>query len=141
MYFANEEKSYARCVELAVNIFWDVFNNQILQLLNAFPEDHIIEGTGKPFWSGLKKAPSPISLDLNEPIHVDVVQATANIFAVFFGIPMEKDVDVVKNHAKNVEPIKFDQVEISEEDEVQVKKIYEEMLQVATDIKKSPTPI
>ena len=107
MYYANEEKSYARCVELGVNIFWDTFNNQILQLLNAFPEDHIIEETGKPFWSGLKRAPSAIPLDLNDPIHVDVVQAAANIYAVVFGIPMEKDVNVVKGHAQNVEPIKF----------------------------------
>jgi hypothetical protein len=43
MYQINESKSYVKCVEAAVNIFWDVFHNQIAILLNAFPEDHIIE--------------------------------------------------------------------------------------------------
>lgn len=43
MYEANESRSYQKCVELSVNLFWDVFHNQIAQLLNAFPEDHIIE--------------------------------------------------------------------------------------------------
>jgi len=39
---ANQKKSYAACVELAVGIFQDVFNYQIKQLLTAFPADHII---------------------------------------------------------------------------------------------------
>jgi hypothetical protein len=43
MYLANQSKSYSKCVEIAVNIFWDVFHNQIAQLLHAFPEDHIVE--------------------------------------------------------------------------------------------------
>lgn len=43
MYEANESQSYQKCIDLAVNIFWDVFHNQIAQLLNAFPENHVIE--------------------------------------------------------------------------------------------------
>lgn len=70
MYEANEAQSYQKCVELSVNIFWDVFHNQIAQLLNAFPEDHVIEETKKPFWSGLKRAPKVIQLDLNDPLQV-----------------------------------------------------------------------
>lgn len=57
LYKANSLKSYDECVKLAVDIFQDVFNHQIKQLLNAFPHDHIVEDTGKPFWSGLKRAP------------------------------------------------------------------------------------
>jgi ubiquitin-activating enzyme E1 len=89
-----------------VNIFWDVFHNQIAQLLNAFPEDHIIEETKKPFWSGLKRAPKVIQLDLNDPLQLEVIQAAANIFAVVFNIPMEDNKNVVKTLAKNVEPHK-----------------------------------
>lgn len=70
MYLANEAQTYQKCIELSVSIFWDVFHNQIAQLLNAFPEDHIIEETKKPFWSGLKRAPRVIQLDLNDPLHV-----------------------------------------------------------------------
>ena len=107
MYEANEAKSYAKCVELSVNIFWDVFHNQIAQLLHAFPSDHIIEETGKPFWSGLKRAPDAIHLDLGDPLQVEVIQAAANIFAVVFGIPMEQDSKVVKSIAEKVVPRKF----------------------------------
>lgn len=91
MYLANEAKSYAKCVEMAVNIFWDVFHNQIAQLLHAFPEDHIIEETKKPFWSGLKRAPKVITLDLNDPLQVQLIQATANILAFVFGIQLEQN--------------------------------------------------
>ena len=57
------------CLELAVSIFQDVFNHQIKYLLGAFPVDHIIEETKKPFWSGLKRAPTPLELNLKDPIH------------------------------------------------------------------------
>ena len=107
MYIANEEKSYEKCVELSVNIFYDVFHNQIAQLLHAFPEDHIIEETGKPFWSGLKRSPSIIHLDLDDALHLEVVQAAANVFAVIFGIPMESNKYVVRKIAQSVEPVKF----------------------------------
>ena len=60
MYLANQKKSYAACVELGVDIFQDVFNYQIKQLLTAFPADHVIEETGKLFWSGLKRVPTAL---------------------------------------------------------------------------------
>lgn len=72
-------------------MFHDIFYNQILQLTNAFPENHIIEDTGKPFWSGLKRFPQALKLDLNDPIHLDFVQAGANIFATMFKIPMNNN--------------------------------------------------
>ena len=112
-----------------------MFHNQVAQLLHAFPEDHIIEETGKAFWSGLKRAPDVINLNLNDPLHLEVVQAGANIFAVIFGIPMEENKHVVKSMAEKVTPVKFTPkkvhievdekapkkeapVEISEEDEI-----------------------
>ena len=60
MYKANNQKKYEVCVELAIDIFQDVFNYQIKQLLTAFPPDHIVEDTGKPFWSGLKRVPTAL---------------------------------------------------------------------------------
>ena len=91
LYNANEEKSYATCVQFAVDIFQDAFNNQIAQLLNAFPADHIIEDTGKPFWSGLKRAPQILEFSVDDPLHLELVQAGANIFATMFNLPVQKD--------------------------------------------------
>lgn len=91
MYDSNQAKNYNICVELAVNMFMDIFHNQIATLLNAFPENHIIEDTGKPFWSGLKRAPVAIKLDVEDPLHLEFVQAAANIFAFMFNIEMNGD--------------------------------------------------
>jgi ubiquitin-activating enzyme E1 len=37
MWEGNETQRYSKCVEMAVNMFWDVFHNQIISLLSAFP--------------------------------------------------------------------------------------------------------
>jgi ubiquitin-activating enzyme E1 len=85
------------CAELAVGIFQDVFNHQIKQLLNAFPADHVVEETKKLFWSGLKRVPNALELNLKDPIHAEFIQAAANIYAAIFNIPLEK------NQAKAIE--------------------------------------
>lgn len=90
-----------------MGIFQDVFNHQIKQLLNAFPADHIIEETGKLFWSGLKRVPTPLELDLNDPIHLELIQAGANIYAAIFNIPLEQDKGKVVEVAKKITPKPF----------------------------------
>jgi ubiquitin-activating enzyme E1 len=102
LYLANTKKNYDECVKLAVDLFQDVFNHQIKQLLSAFPLDHIIEDTGKLFWSGLKRAPTPLDLDLNDKIHVELVQAAANIYAFMFNIPLVRNAQHVVEIAKKV---------------------------------------
>jgi ubiquitin-activating enzyme E1 len=158
MYIANEEKSYAKCVDLSVNIFYDVFHNQIAQLLHAFPEDHVIEETGKPFWGGLKRVPSVIPMDLNDPLQVEVIQAGANIFAVIFNIPMEDNKNVVIDLAKNVAPMKFtpkkvkievdeknakkdEPVVIDEKDEIELKKLVEELTNLPLNPDHAPSVV
>lgn len=64
-------------------------------MLNAFSADHIIEETGKPFWSGLKRAPHVLEFNPSDPIHLELVQAGANIFATMFNLPKESDKSVV----------------------------------------------
>ena len=102
LYLANQKKDYETCVGLAIDVFQDVFNYQIKQLLAAFPPDHIIEDTGKLFWSGLKRVPTPLELDLKDPIHLELIQAGANIYATLFKIPMEKDAQKVIEIAKKI---------------------------------------
>ena len=107
LYRANAQKSYETCIELAVGIFQDVFNNQIKQLLSAFPADHIVEDTGKPFWSGLKRVPNALELNLNDPIHAEFIQAAANIYAAIFNIPLEKNRAKAVELARKVTPPPF----------------------------------
>ena len=154
MYHANSKKSYDVCVELAVAIFTDVFNHQIRHLLNAFPADHIVEETKKPFWSGLKRVPSPLELDLNDPIHAEFIQAGANIYATMFNIPMEKDKARVADIARKIPPIPFvsrnvkietdekktvEQAPIvTEDDEKEVENLLEELKSLSLESSKSP---
>ena len=102
LYLANEKRSYEECVKLAIDIFQDVFNHQIKQLLSAFAADHIIEDTGKLFWSGLKRVPKALELDFNDKIHVELIQSAANIYATMFNIPMEINADKVVEIAKKI---------------------------------------
>jgi ubiquitin-activating enzyme E1 len=84
-----------------------VFNHQIKQLLTAFPANHILEETGKLFWSGLKRVPTPLELDLKDPIHSEFIQAGANIYAVMFNVPMQKDKAKVMELASHIKPVPF----------------------------------
>jgi ubiquitin-activating enzyme E1 len=48
--------------------FDELFDHQIQNLLHCFPADHK-DKDGQPFWSGPKRAPSPIKFDPNNPLH------------------------------------------------------------------------
>lgn len=158
LYEANEQKSYATCVQLAVDIFQDAFNNQIAQLLNAFPADHIIEDTGKPFWSGLKRAPQILEFSVDDPLHLELVQAGANIFATMINIPHEKDKLTVakiasKANRKPFVPKKIkietdekkdksnEPIEIDADDEVECEKLANELSSLNVNKGRAPTPI
>lgn len=85
----NESKTYLSCVEAAVRIFENAFQNQIAQLLQVYPEDYVSKETGKLYWSGLKRMPKILRLNNKDPLHLEFIQATANIFAKIFGIAQE----------------------------------------------------
>ena len=73
----------------------------------AFPANHIIEDTGKPFWSGLKRVPDALELNLNDPLHSEFIQAAANIYAAIFNIPLETDKAKVIEIARHIKPTPF----------------------------------
>jgi ubiquitin-activating enzyme E1 len=107
LYAAGEKRSYHVCVELAIGIFQEVLNHQIRLLINAFPEDYINADTKKPFWSGLKRFPKPLELDLKDPVHVDLIQGAANIYASILGLPLETNKQKVVEIASYVKPPPF----------------------------------
>jgi ubiquitin-activating enzyme E1 len=71
------------CIKLAREMFQDTFYNMIAQLLHSFPPDHKVE-SGQLFWSGLKRLPKTVKYDATDPIHVEFIFATANLFAYIF---------------------------------------------------------
>jgi ubiquitin-activating enzyme E1 len=62
-----------------------MFFDSIAQLLHNFPVDQV-DTHGQPFWSGTKRAPSPVVFDAADPTHLAFVAAAANLRAKNFGL-------------------------------------------------------
>ncbi|KAL9654479.1 hypothetical protein ABK040_010499 [Willaertia magna] len=73
------------CVVWARNLFEQLFNNNIQQLLHNFPLD-MLTTSGLPFWGGSRRIPTPLIFNVKNPKHVDFVIATANLRAKNYGI-------------------------------------------------------
>jgi ubiquitin-activating enzyme E1 len=78
--------TFEKCTTLAFKLMTSQFRDRILQLIHNFPEDHLTK-SGEKFWSGAKRFPQAVdAFDLENPLHLNFVRATANILAVCFGI-------------------------------------------------------
>ncbi|KFY89990.1 hypothetical protein V500_05352 [Pseudogymnoascus sp. VKM F-4518 (FW-2643)] len=83
--------SFEDCVIWARLQFENQYNNAIQQLLYNFPKDSN-SSSGVPFWSGPKRAPTPLKFDPNNEEHLRFVIAGANLHAFNYGINT-KDAD------------------------------------------------
>lgn len=55
----------------------------------------------------MKRAPKVITLDLHDPLQIQLIQATSNILAFVFNIQLESNENVIRSLAKNAVPEKF----------------------------------
>lgn len=94
------------CVKWARIHFQEQYSNQISQLLFNFPPDQQTS-TGQPFWSGPKRCPEAITFDVENPLHLDYVFATANLRAEVYGIPQLRDRSAIGEMVKKVQVPKF----------------------------------
>ena len=60
----DKAMSFDQCIVWARLRFEELFNNNIQQLLFNFPKD-AVTSSGAPFWSGPKRAPEPLTFDVN----------------------------------------------------------------------------
>ncbi|KAF8545512.1 ubiquitin-activating enzyme E1 1 [Trichophaea hybrida] len=77
--------TFEECINWARREFEEQFNNNIQQLLFTFPKDSITS-SGTPFWSGPKRAPSPLAFDSSNLEHMSFIKAAANLHAFNYGI-------------------------------------------------------
>ena len=77
--------SFKECIQWACLKFQELFSSNIKQLLFNFPKDSITSN-GTPFWSGPKRAPTPIEYDASNEMHLDFVVAAAHLRAFIYGI-------------------------------------------------------
>jgi len=87
---AERPNDFKDCVAWARLTWQDLFHNQIAQLLHNFPPDQVTS-SGSPFWSGPKKCPKALDFDVNDALHLDFVEAAANLQAEVYGIPQNKN--------------------------------------------------
>jgi len=77
--------AFEDCIRWARLQFQECFHDSIAQLLHNFPVDQLTSA-GAPFWSGAKRAPSPISFDPNDILHLNYIKAAAALRAYNYGI-------------------------------------------------------
>ena len=87
--------TFEECIIWARMEFEKTYNNNIQQLLYRFPKDSVTS-TGTPFWSGPKRAPTPLTFDINDPTHFNYVVAGANLHAFNFGLKGEANLATYK---------------------------------------------
>ncbi|KAK9455417.1 hypothetical protein V1511DRAFT_352428 [Dipodascopsis uninucleata] len=77
--------TFDECIVWARMEFERKYNNEIQQLLYNFPRD-ALTSSGSPFWSGPKRAPTPLTFDRNDPTHMGFIVAAANLHAFNYGL-------------------------------------------------------
>jgi len=102
----NWARTWDECVKWAVLQFTDYFSHKIQQLLYNFPADSLTK-EGTKFWSGPKRAPTPIEFDYKDPLHVEYVMAAAALCAETYGIEVNKNVGELIAIATSVEIPEF----------------------------------
>ncbi|AMD21564.1 HFL292Wp [Eremothecium sinecaudum] len=87
----NRPYNYEDCIKWARIEFEKKFNHDIQQLLYNFPKD-ATTSTGAPFWSGPKRAPTPLTFDIENPYHFHFIVGGASLRAYNYGLKGEESV-------------------------------------------------
>lgn len=81
----EKPSNFDDCIEWARKQFELQYNNNIQQLLYNFPKDSTTS-SGTPFWSGPKRAPTPLKFHSTNPTHLAFIIAAANLHAFNYHI-------------------------------------------------------
>eukprot|EP00088_Acartia_fossae_P034488 TRINITY_DN353_c0_g1_i1.p1 TRINITY_DN353_c0_g1~~TRINITY_DN353_c0_g1_i1.p1 ORF type:complete len:1113 (+),score=407.62 TRINITY_DN353_c0_g1_i1:244-3582(+) len=87
---SERPSDFKDCVAWARLTWQELFHNQIAQLLHNFPPDQVTS-SGSPFWSGPKKCPKPLDFSTEDQLHMDFVDAAANLLAEVYGIEKNRN--------------------------------------------------
>lgn len=102
----SKPNTFQDCVTWARLQFERQYNNNIQQLLYNFPKD-AVTSSGQPFWSGPKRAPTPLQFDTSDAMHMDFVVSGANLHAFNYGLGEVRDTAEIRKMLDNVTVPKF----------------------------------
>ena len=100
-------------MDLAIELFWDLFHHQIWDINQKYPEDAKTE-EGKLFWSGLKRKPEPLSPGNGDEYVIGFITSTARIYCHTFklNLPDQQNItDIIKLRllSENTIPLSVDE--------------------------------
>lgn len=93
----NKPIKFDDCIAWARLEFQKKFNHDIQQLLYNFPKD-AKTSNGAPFWSGPKRAPTPLKFDINNPDHLHFIVAAASLRAFNYGLKVDSGLPNVEHY-------------------------------------------
>eukprot|EP00761_Pharyngomonas_kirbyi_P009325 gb/GECH01009341.1/.p1 GENE.gb/GECH01009341.1/~~gb/GECH01009341.1/.p1 ORF type:complete len:1115 (+),score=224.34 gb/GECH01009341.1/:1-3345(+) len=98
--------SFRDCVKWARCLFEHMFVINIRTILHHHPRD-ATTSAGAPFWSGSKRAPSPLQFNPQDTLHRSFVECAALLRARSFGVPdipdsMDQIQDIVDSLSEDV---------------------------------------
>lgn len=99
-------RNFEDCIAWARCHWQEQYNNQIRQLLFNFPPDQVTS-SGQPFWSGPKRCPVPLTFDVNDPLHLDYVIAAANLKAIVYGLPPNRNREEIAKIVSSIQVPEF----------------------------------
>ncbi|KAJ1610194.1 ubiquitin-activating enzyme E1 (UBA) [Cryptosporidium canis] len=91
---SEKDPTHDDCIKKAIFLFHDYFYCQIKQLLTNFPPDHT-NNDGSPFWSGPKRCPKPIKLDIQDDLHFNFILSAANLYSNMVKLPVISDTALI----------------------------------------------
>lgn len=95
----EKPETFDDCIIWARRQFESKYNNDIQQLLYNFPKD-CTTSSGAPFWSGPKRAPTPLRFDASNPTHMGFIIAAAHLHAFNYGL--KKEVNITEKYYRKV---------------------------------------
>jgi ubiquitin-activating enzyme E1 len=117
--------NWKQCAIWAIDMFYDNYYYQILQLLNNFSSE-LLTKDGTLFWSAGKRCPVPIKLDINNKLHLKFITSTiallcscidiVPIYSIeeLYIIINEKKNNIELNSENNAEPKESNKIELFE---------------------------
>lgn len=77
------------CVQWAVATFYEYYRDAPMSLLSAFPRDYV-DKNGARFWTGSKRAPTPLAFDPSNRDHCDFILSAASLRAWCFNLTSDE---------------------------------------------------
>lgn len=102
-----QSNSYDECLKYTKERFHELFNENILKLLNNFPPESK-DSEGKHFWTGFKRVPTTLPFENSDDMHAMFTESFAVLLAQSLGIEIThsgiKDIKenaVMRTHSAN----------------------------------------